>query len=143
MTIQVLKLLEIDFSDPIFKSVKNDYPSFDTWVEKIQKESNNRVAFGDYDSNGSLTNIAIIKLQDIDGYPKISTFKVASSFTNKGLGSQMMETVIAFLKERSVHKIFIEFFPKQETLISFVRKYGFELAAINTSGEYRYFKKLN
>lgn len=142
MTVQVLNLLGIDFSDPIFKSVKNDYPSFDTWVDKIRKELNNRIAFGDYDSNGSLTNIAIVKLQDIDGYPKISTFKVASSFTNKGLGSQLMETVIAFLKEQSVHKVFIEFFPKQETLISFVRKYNFELAAINTSGEYRFVKTL-
>lgn len=142
MTIQALNLSGIDFSDPIFGSVRNDYPSFDTWVEKIQKEPNNRVAFGDYDNNGILKAIAIIKLEDVDGHPKISTFKVAPSFINNGLGSRLMENVIAFLKERSVHKIFIEFFPKQETLISFVRKYGFELAAINTSGEYRFVKTL-
>lgn len=141
--IQKLSLSEIDFTDPIFTSIKNDYPSFEEWVAKIKKDADNRSVFGEVSDSGVLKSISILKIEDTNGYPKISTFKVSPLFVNKGLGSQLLEKVVLFLKSCDVEKVFIELFPKHEILTSFIVKRGFTFLETTSSGENRFAKTLS
>lgn len=140
--IQKISLSEIDFTDPIFTSLKQDYPSFEQWVSKIKKDGENRVVFGDLSETGVLKNIAILKIKDTNGYPKISTFKVNPMYINNGLGNQLLERVIFYLKSLSSLKVFIEVFPKHEILTSFIVKRGFSFIETTSSGENRFVKDL-
>lgn len=140
--IQKISLSEIDFTDPIFTSLKQDYPTFEQWVSKIKKDEKNRVVFGDLSEVGMLKNIAIVKIKDTNGYPKISTFKVSPIYINNGLGNQLLEQIIFYLKSLSSSKVFIDVFPKHEILTSFIVKRGFSFIETTSSGENRFVKDL-
>lgn len=131
-----LKLL--DFSDPIFSSLREDYTSFDSWAARIQHEPvKERYAFS-VDSVEGLKAVAIVKQHEAPSLSKLSTFKVSEAAAGEGLGSALLEAVLEEVKNSGSSAVVVDFFPWQLQLQSFFESKGFTQVDGLPSGEMRY-----
>ena len=115
---------EVDFSQPIFASLKAEYAGFDEWVERLLLDGGNRQAFL-YQEDGIYLAVSLLKNYEntaVGKATKISTFKVEGSAAGRGLGSVLMS---AILVAAPCENVYIEVFPKHVELIAFLESLGF------------------
>jgi len=146
MDIKEIYLKDIDINDYFFNSLKNDYPDFEKWFIRKQKE--NRKAFVTY-KNKKLSSFLLLKVeQKTEKYPfyfskkkrlKVSTFKVED--INKGIATKFIEIINQKAEEYDIDEIYMTVFPKYKDFINFLEKNNFNFY-MGHNQEYIYVKKI-
>lgn len=129
--------------DPIFASLKSEYPEFETWFEKIQKEG--RKCWVYYMKDGGIGAILIYKVEDglienaIPNHTrkkrlKICTMKV--EYTGYKFGELFIKLSIEYALKNGLAEVYLTHFSKSDDdLVSLLLSYGFQKVAKNARGE--------
>ena len=111
--IKKVKFKTVNINDEFFESLKNDYPEFVNWYEKIR----DREAYI-FECRGKIQGLLILKLEsEIEDYSditpkmeklkrlKICTFKVQPQ--NKGLKEEFFKIVIDECAKNSISEVYL------------------------------------
>lgn len=144
-----VRFSDIDFEDPIFDSLSDDYPDFHDWVQRCRSSSDNRIALIFANESGAYRAVTILKFGEssIGDDPrgmKISTFRVAPDAQGVGYADKMLEKTIQLAFQRQIEEIFITIAPRHEDLVRYLERAGFRRAPTTTSqGEFVYSAELS
>jgi len=137
----------LDLNDPIFTSLKVEYPEFIDWWGKISREGRKAWVYFKGDRLGA---ILIYKIEDeaIASNPplpkkrrlKISTFKV--TYTGYKIGELFIKISITFAITNNIDELYLTHFTKPEdSLVVLVENFGFYKVA-EKNGEDIFIKKI-
>lgn len=137
---------EIQLTDEIFDSLREDYPAFDTWWrEKCVRER--RPCWAVFDEGlaglivrkdeGAANTDATIKAAKI---LKICTFKVRPEKRGVKLGELLLKKVFWFAQANNYDLAYVTTYKTQAALIDLLEYYGFEHTATKADGELIYEK---
>lgn len=112
-------------------SLKADYPAFEEWFIKKQKQD----AFVQYDENGKIIGFLYLKeefgiINDVlppivaEKILKIGTFKIDSHGTR--MGEQFVKIIMDYAINSDVDICYVTIFDKQKGLINLLKTFGFE-----------------
>jgi GNAT superfamily N-acetyltransferase len=126
------KAYEIDRADPIFESLRDGYPAFDSWWAKCVREHRDCWAVTVDDQVAGLIvrkpetlAQATVKLS---GHKvlKLCTFKVREDFRGEKLGELLLKQALWFAQVNAFDLVYLTTKPDQTALISLLKYYGFE-----------------
>lgn len=151
LSVEKVRMGEIDLNDPFFNTLREDYIGFDTW---FNKKANDFVYITKNNSNNRLLSFLYLKVEDknedynnIDPkfVPKkrlkIGTFKVVSNGVR--LGERFIKIIIDNALNYNVDEIYVTIFDKREEqvrLINLLVDWGFEFYG-NKNGEEKIYTK--
>lgn len=148
--IEEKKCHQLNRSDDIFNSLRDDYSGFDDWFTKSCVRSHREcwtISFND-----EIAGIAIRKDEDFNdlkistpsaevhflSHPskilKICTFKIKSKFRGEKLGEQLIKQVLWWANKNHYELLYLSVFPKHKYLIDMLIQFGFR-AIGRTKGE--------
>lgn len=153
-------LSELDLEDPIFESLKDDYPDFSEWFQNKSREGKQCYISEMRGEPQKLGSILITKdeTESISAEPplpekrrlKISTLKVAN--LGMKLGECLINIAIREALENKIDELYLTHFPEPEedSLCELIAEYGFEDIGIyhnkysssSSKEEHIYLKKL-
>ena len=150
--VQTRAVHSLNKGDPIFESLRVDYPSsdmhlgFDRWLEKASREGRN--AWVIERSNG-YAGICIWKPND-DEYGlggkvmKISTFKVSEEHRGRRYGELLLKAVFSELHANHYDNAWLTVFERHDTLVAMLEDFGFYTLPnmVTDLGELIYVKRL-
>lgn len=132
-SVERIAAANLDPSQPIFESLREDYPGFDDWLRKVASQRTSRRTWVVVDSRGHYRAIAIVKLDD--GHPtipgtratKLSTFKVDAGSEGEKLGELLLKTVLNWAHRHRVDKLFVTVLDDEskQPLLHFLDAFGF------------------
>ena len=142
-------MYSLALNDPIFDSLKRDYPEFEEWFRKKSRE--HRKCYVSYRTDGSLGSLLIYKFEGekIDSIPplprkkrlKIATLKV--THVGNKIGELLLKISFDLAISEGCDEVFLTHFTeKNDRLVELITKYGFLKAGVNSRGEEIYVKKL-
>jgi predicted nucleic acid-binding protein len=148
-SIRLVPMHNIGLKDPIFDSLRDDYPEFDAWWKKASREGREAWVYKRQDS--SLGAFLVLKLEDesIDCSPplprnkrvKICTVKV-SEMGHK-IGELFIKTAVQYALKNETFEMYLTRFTKnQDELVQLISEFGFYKAAKKNNGEDVYLKRL-
>lgn len=132
------KMYNLELRDPIFDSLRVDYPEFDEWF--IQKAQEARECYVHRRTDGSLGAILIYKIEDepIPSIPhlakkkrlKIATMKV--EHVGYKIGELLLKVSIDIALRNDITEIYLTRFtqPEGDRLIDLISEYGFRKASV-------------
>jgi len=140
---------DLDLGDPIFDTLKRDYPEFESWFEKISDEGRDSWVY--YRNDGKMGALLIYKVEDepIDSNPlleekkrlKISTLKV--THVGYKIGELFIKLVVDICVKNNISEVYLTHFTEEEDrLVELITEYGFERVGVNSRGEEIFIKKL-
>jgi len=142
-------IYNLDLSDPIFDTLKEDYQEFETWFKKISRQG--RKCWVHYNPEGSLGALLIYKIEDepldtIPPFPKKKREKI-STFIVRHIGQKIGELFIKLAVDIAIknktEEIYLTHFTKPEDrLVELITEYGFIMSAKNQRGEEIFIKKI-
>lgn len=132
---------QVDFNDPIFDSIKLDYPSFDSWVCHALRTSGSRTAFI-VKGLRSYSGVTLLKFGEGPDGPspkslKISTFKVVHEYEGQGVADILLSQILQKAVELEVEILFITILPNHEDLVRYLELRGFRRNAKDLGKEER------
>lgn len=121
---------QIDFKDPIFESIRRDYPDHDSWVKHAFLTADSRCAIVVHGSSKSYSGVVILKSGEGPDGPspealKISTFKVAPEAEAQGIADLLLARVFEHAIEQKTSLIFATVLPNHEDLARYLELRGF------------------
>ena len=125
--VRVRHVHELDRTDPIFNSLREDYRGFDGWLDKAAREQRRGWTIEPF---GTLAGICLWK-DDDDEYGlggkvmKVSTFKVSDLHHGNRFGDLLLKALFQHLHEHSYDHAWLTVFPKHEELIALLEEFGF------------------
>lgn len=144
--VQTRRLYSLQRDDPIFESLRSDYPDFDGWFPRVSQEG--REAWTIEPFSGGYAGICIWKPED-DEYGfggkvmKISTFKVADRHRGRRYGELLLKTAFDYLHANRYDNVWLTVFERHQTLTAMLEDFGFSRHTTNTDrGELVYVKHL-
>lgn len=140
---------EIDINDPLFSSLKADYPEFATaWFPKCIQGKRKALVF--YDAAGLGAFVALkrehepIVLQDgvIPAVPrlKIATLLLAERFRGQRLGEGALGLILWFWQRSKLEEVYVTVFPNHADVIAQLERFGFRVVGHNARGEVIYLR---
>lgn len=139
----------ISQDDPIFTSLRGDYPAFDEWWrDKCVKPMRKCWVVMDDNSVAGLVVRKDEKPGDTDAtlpgkkILKICTFKVRAENRGVKLGELLLKQVLWYAQYNKHDVVYLTAFPAQKTLVSLLEYYGFHHTHNNANGELVYEKQL-
>lgn len=129
--IKHLRFADVDLSDEFFDTLKRDYPAFEKWF----RDHSNRDAYVLYDAGGKVQGFLHLKLEYgivEDVRPKIEEVKIlkVATFKVDAHGTKMGEQFVKIIMDNAISEnvdlCYVTIFPKHETLIKLIQKFGFE-----------------
>jgi len=126
-----LRAYQLDDNDPIFGSLRNDYPNFDEWLRKCKLE--HRDCWVVRAGGRVYGGIAIVKAERPAEYKlgesalKLCTFKIAEQQRRNRLGELLLKAVFQYAYANDHRTIYIEVLPCHEDLKLFLDNFGFHL----------------
>lgn len=122
----------LDLEQEIFDSIRADYPEFDDWIAKVQADSTNRECYVVQEEDGTYAAIAILKINEDDcsydftpPVTKISTFKVAPSYSGNHYGELLLKAVLQSHHDHKVGSAYVEVWDHHQRLIDFLGLFGY------------------
>ena len=125
-----LKAHALDETDPIFQSMRKDYPGFDEWFVKCKREHRQTWIIKGRSLN--LSAVCIVKNEKekqhgLNGKVlKICTFKVSDQYNGFRYGELLLKTIFHYAHENKYDWIYITVFEKYTSLISLLEDFGFQ-----------------
>ncbi len=134
---------EINLEDPLFDSLKCDYPDFSDWFYRKSTEGRKAIVFNDEQGLGAF--VALKRehepISTIEGSlpqaprVKICTLCLAERFRGQRLGEGAIGLVLWQWQKSKQEEIYVTVFPKHSELIQQLERFGFILAGHNHNGE--------
>ena len=124
---------QIDSTQSIFDGLREDYPPFDAWLEKVKRDSDQRDCYVVLQED-RYAALAILKHEDepahgLDGpWLKICTFKVAADFAGSKYGELLLKSVLLHAIERGEQRLYVEVLNHHPEVIDFMTTFGFRIA---------------
>src|SRR5690606_5046770 len=109
-TLEELKGYQLDVRDPIFDSLKSDYPGFDEWFSKVQKEHRDCYVVRSPDCS-QVDAIVTLKIEEDRPYDlsgrvlKICTIKVAAQSRGAKRGDLLLTAIFRSARSQDVESI--------------------------------------
>lgn len=154
LSVEKVRMGEVDLNDSFFDTLKEDYPGFDKW---FNKKANDFVYITKNNSNNKLLSFLFLKVEDKnENYNninpkfvpkrrlKIGTFKVVSNGVR--LGERFIKIIIDNAFNYNVDEIYVTIFDKREEqirLINLLKEWGFEFYGEKNGKEKIYIKSFN
>lgn len=139
----------IPLSDPIFESLREGYPEFDTWwkekcVRLLRKcwvvvDGGVRAGIVVRKDETSADTDATIRGDKI---LKICTFKVRQESRGIKLGELLLKQILWYAHANKYDVVYLTTYPQQNLLIELLEFYGFSQTHINDDGELTYEKNM-
>jgi len=140
--IRLVPVYNLSLSDPIFDSLKADYPEFEIWWKKISREG--RKVWVSQKPDKSLGALLILKEENepIDSMPplgkrrrlKISTLIV--KHMGQKIGELFLKLAINHAIENNINEVYLTHYVKpNDELVSLLDQYGFIKVARTNNGE--------
>jgi hypothetical protein len=138
----------IDPADPIFESLRADYPGFDSWFTKCRLE--HRRAWIVKPGGSNLAGICIVKEENAGEYGlrgkvlKACTMKVSDLYNGNRFGELLLKPVFSYAHSNRFDWIYLTVFDKHTQLINLIHEFGFERLNVQTDiGESVFAKHLS
>ncbi|MDR2253405.1 MAG: GNAT family N-acetyltransferase [Bifidobacteriaceae bacterium] len=139
--VRKIKRYELDATDPLFGSLRLDYPEFDAWFSDPGKSQ--RPAWVIDQPQGGYAGLMILKETSDNEFVssgkvlKVSTFKVVPDARGRSYGELLLKTLFLEAKSGGWDGIFVTVFAEKQTrLVNLFTDFGFEeLPAKTTRGE--------
>ena len=138
---------ELNDDDPIFSTFREDYPGFDDWLAACKRE--HRLCWVVRPGQrGGLDALALVKASEREGIIgdpnrlKICTFKVAQEARGYRYGELLLKDIFDFAFENEIEQLYLTVFPKYESLIGLLERFGFEISEERENGELELEKRL-
>lgn len=154
LSVEKVRMGEVNLNDNFFDSLKEDYIGFEKW---FNKKANDFVYITKNKANNKLLSFLYLKLEDAsEDYNnieprftpkkrlKIGTFKVVSNGVR--LGERFIKIIIDNALNYKVDEIYVTIFDKREEqvrLINLLVDWGFEFYGIKNGTERVYIKNFN
>ena len=135
------KAYELSERDPIFDSLRGDYPHFDPWFAKCRRDHRDCWVL---ELEGETAGLVIRKNEDHDEakthYPgpkilKVCTFKVREQFQGEKFGELLLKQALWYAQHNAYDLIYLTAFRKHAFLIGLLSYYGFEETKVLPNGE--------
>ncbi|HID31261.1 MAG TPA: hypothetical protein EYP19_14855 [Desulfobacterales bacterium] len=140
-SVENLPVYVLSSSDPIFESIKRDYPEFDWWFGKISREG--RRCWVVFSQEKKPEGICIYKEEHdpVEGFSegarlKLCTFKVGEISRGAKIGELLLKTAFWYGVERKLRSVYLTVFPRYAQLIAFCEGFGFVKTGTTSRGEY-------
>jgi rRNA-processing protein FCF1 len=138
----------VDVNDPLFDSLKEEYPEFDDWFTKISRKGRKCWV---YEEGRKIKAILIYKEEDesVDATPplpkrrrfKIATLKV--DLTGYKIGELLLKLAFKYCIDHNIDETYLTHFTKEEDyLVDLILEFGFISCGKNKRRETVYCKKL-
>ena len=135
--------------DPIFNTLRADYPGFDEWLRKCRLEHRDCWVIEDR-ANDRIAGLCLIndETKDMSQYGvtgkilKLCTFKVSEDYGGRRYGELLLKAAFAYADVNSYDWIFVTVLPKYPRPISFFSDFGFSVVGQSRSGELLLFKSM-
>ena len=132
----------LDPRDPIFESLRLDYPRFSEWWSS-KCISEHRLCWTILGGNECVHGLVVRKSEsgtEIGAAPhqrvlKLCTFKVADNAQGKKVGELLLRKAIWYAQQNGFDFVYLTTYPKQAALLDLIGRYGFETNIENTVGE--------
>ncbi|MCJ7668098.1 MAG: GNAT family N-acetyltransferase [Anaerolineae bacterium] len=127
--VRAVKAHALNEADPIFKSFREDYPTFDKWLTKCKRE--HRQAWVIDVGNSRLAAVCIIKQEKSVDFGlagkilKICSFKVSEEHNGFRFGELLLKTVFVYASSNRYDWIYVTVFEKYGDLIGLLEDFGF------------------
>ncbi|MGA8378249.1 MAG: PIN domain-containing protein [Methanoregula sp.] len=142
-------MYNLNIRDPIFDSLKRDYPGFERWFDEKSREY--RKCFVSYRPDGLIGALLIYKFEDepIDVTPplpqkrrmKIATLKV--THVGNKIGELLLKVSFDLAIKNDCDEIFLTHFTEEnDRLVELITEFGFVKMGVNSGGEEIFLKKL-
>jgi hypothetical protein len=128
-TIDFDSAYQLDTTDPLFTSLRDDYAEFDDWFAKACREHRQCVVIRGI--SGEMEALAILKDEtdrphDIGGKVlKVCTLKVADHATGAKRGELLLKAIFSVAEREDHDAIYVEVFPNHSALVHLLGEFGF------------------
>lgn len=127
--VDALVSYQLDTADPIFESLRGDYPGFDDWLKKVRGAHRPAWVIRDAGRYGAIMLVKDEADNEL-GLPgrvlKLSTFKVADDVAGRSYGELLLKTLFTHLHDGDYDTVYVTTFPKQVRLIELLMAFGFQ-----------------
>ncbi len=126
-----LKAYQLDPSDPIFGSLRQDYPGFDEWLAKARSDHRQAWVIRDTASS-AYAAVMLVKQESPGDYGlhgkvlKVSTMKVADDALGRKYGELMLKTLFGYAHTHAFDTVYVTVFSKHAALVALLETFGFE-----------------
>ncbi len=127
----------LDDADPIFQSLRSDYPGFDAWLRKCKRSHRQTwVIQGD---EGHLAGLVIVKREEPPEFGltgkvlKVCTFKVSEQYNGFRFGELLLKALFQYAKTNHYESMYVTVFEKHSSLLSLLEDFGFRDIGVKTS----------
>jgi hypothetical protein len=142
-------MYNLDLADPIFDSLKREYPEFEGWFLKKSRE--HRKCYVSYRSDGKIGALLIYKIENelIDIIPplpqkerlKIATLKV--THVGNKIGERLLKLSVDLAIQSNCDEIYLTHYTEEnDRLVELITEYGFEMVGMNSRCEEIFLKKM-
>lgn len=146
--IKPIKAHNLDEADPIFESLRSDYPGFDEWLIKCKRE--HRQAWIVQGESQGYAGLCILKREDPGEFGltgkvlKICTFKISERHNGFRFGELLLKYSFEYADFNKFDRIYVTAFEKHEDLIDLLGNFGFQPITDKTArGEIVLVKRLS
>ena len=129
--VEIRPCYSIDLEDPIFESLRSDYPDFDSWFANSCQLGGREALV--IDGGVSLAGICILKDEDDSEYGlpsqrlKLCTVKVAEPHRRQRFGALLLKAALDNADGRGRTGLYVTVFPHHAELIRLLEDHGFEV----------------
>lgn len=148
------KGFEVNLDDPIFDTLKHDYPEFTSywWPQKVVKQDRDVYTF--IDNENRINALLIPKIEtikeidftapvDFDKILKICLFKVSEIARGKKLGERLISMATDYAIQNNLKYIYLTHFTEEnDYLVPLINSFGFEFIGHNSRDEEVFFKSI-
>jgi L-amino acid N-acyltransferase YncA len=118
----------LDRTDPIWESFRDDYPEFDKWFNRARQGE--RLAWT-INPDDRLAGVAIVKREangpfGLEGRQlKITTFKVADEYVGRRYGELLLKSVFRHANQNDYDGLYVTVLEKYDGLTALLEDFGF------------------
>lgn len=147
-SVERLKAHQLDLSDPIWDSLRQDYPGFDDWLTGARREQRDALVVGADPARRAALCLLKQEPNGEYGVPgpllKISTFKVSPDHSGNKYGELLLKAVFDQCASERHTGVYVTVFPRHSELLGVLGDFGFETLSTSTAlGELVLHKRLS
>ena len=127
--VEWIKATALDERDPIFESIRAEYPELDAWLGVCRREERDVALI--HAREGGYAGVCILarktdKFGTIGKFLKICQFKVSERFSGRRYGELLLKTVFDYRRANEYDFAYVTVFDHHDALIQLFADFGFQ-----------------
>lgn len=135
-SVERLKAHQLDLTDPIWESLRRDYPGFDGWLARVRRDQRDALVVGGDPSRRAALCLLKHEPNGEFGVPgpllKISTLKVSPDHSGNKYGELLLKAVFDQCASERHCGVYVTVFPHHSELLGVLADFGFETLPTGT-----------